>query len=507
MRTAASYALFANNEKVAERIEDAAWAWLNRKGCPKDRLRGEYGFRLIGGRAAELFVEQKECEAGRLLVWELREQVDATAFTTKILVAATPGACTFSCALIVGSAEGVVAPMEMEVRCPRLVRDVLQLPVEWWVGATRAWPGPRRLVGRSGGLNLAGEIRDPERGLPLIVVSELEGFLLHPKIAVDLAHDTAGVANVVTMDDSAARTLTRELGGIWSCYNGAIRIYWPNAAAEADPFAHHLWTATRLLSEAGTVEDAARRIRTQLRRKLLGIASYSLREPAVFEELRTFLRRDEREAWLKGARANQGWEETANLLMQDNDRLEAERKRLMQEIERLEKDVKTERYLRMSMVGRDLGGDVAPVTEKPPETVIEAVELAKERYEGDLSFGPDVDDGVLGLADSAGPPDKIFEWLGILAEVAREKRANRLGKGIVQWLEERGVRASPESETTRNSRDEQRRRTWSDGTGMRVFDLHIKPKEGTSPDRCPRIYFDWDESRQLFVIGWVGRHP
>jgi hypothetical protein len=35
----------------------------------------------------------------------------------------------------------------------------------------------------------------------------------------------------------------------------------------------------------------------------------------------------------------------------------------------------------------------------------------------------------------------------------------------------------------------------------------LKPSDGTAPDKCVRIYFDWDEGRSKFVIGWIGRHP
>jgi hypothetical protein len=69
------------------------------------------------------------------------------------------------------------------------------------------------------------------------------------------------------------------------------------------------------------------------------------------------------------------------------------------------------------------------------------------------------------------------------------------------------VNASGESETVKNSASERRKRTWHDGTAAREFDLHLKPTDATHPDRCVRIYFDYDEERELGVIGWVGRHP
>lgn len=51
-------------------------------------------------------------------------------------------------------------------------------------------------------------------------------------------------------------------------------------------------------------------------------------------------------------------------------------------------------------------------------------------------------------------------------------------------------------------------RPWDDGNGQRkVFDWHLKPSDATAPDRCVRIYFEYDENRRKTVVGWVGRHP
>ena len=37
--------------------------------------------------------------------------------------------------------------------------------------------------------------------------------------------------------------------------------------------------------------------------------------------------------------------------------------------------------------------------------------------------------------------------------------------------------------------------------------IRVARMVGTHPDRCVRIYFDYDESTQRCVVGWVGRHP
>jgi len=82
-----------------------------------------------------------------------------------------------------------------------------------------------------------------------------------------------------------------------------------------------------------------------------------------------------------------------------------------------------------------------------------------------------------------------------------------LGLYMVDWLKENGCLASGESETIRNNRTEMGKRTWDDGRAPREFNTHMKPSEATSPDRCVRIYFDWDTATEQIVVGWIGRHP
>lgn len=104
-------------------------------------------------------------------------------------------------------------------------------------------------------------------------------------------------------------------------------------------------------------------------------------------------------------------------------------------------------------------------------------------------------------------PDKVLAYLEQLAEMVRERRTKGLGNQMLKWLQLRNVTASGESQTVRNSESERRKRTWDAGGHARVFDTHLKPSDGVHPDRCVRIYFDYDDALQRAVIGWVGRHP
>ena len=116
-------------------------------------------------------------------------------------------------------------------------------------------------------------------------------------------------------------------------------------------------------------------------------------------------------------------------------------------------------------------------------------------------------EGVRTIAPDAGPPDKIYDYLQALADLARLRRDGPIGAGMVQWLAQRGVAASGESETVRNNRSEMTKRRWHNGRKHEEFELHLKPAEATAADRCVRIYFNWDDISEKVVVGWVGRHP
>ena len=131
-----------------------------------------------------------------------------------------------------------------------------------------------------------------------------------------------------------------------------------------------------------------------------------------------------------------------------------------------------------------------------------------DRFDATLIFGASVNEGIGTVAPDAGPPDKVLSYLRALSDLTEARRKGALGTTAVKWLGSRGVIASGESETILNSTKEQQARTWEDGAGTkRPFNTHLKPSEATSPDRCVRVYFDYDEERNKIIVGWVGKHP
>ena len=142
-----------------------------------------------------------------------------------------------------------------------------------------------------------------------------------------------------------------------------------------------------------------------------------------------------------------------------------------------------------------------------PSTVEDAVLQAMDECKR-LRFGADVDGGIAGLAADAGPPMKILRYLRALDDMTGRLQTGSLGTTMHRWLHDQGTEVSGESPTIRNSSAQMAKRTWDNGSGTRrEFESHLKPSDSTSPDRCARIYFDYDNISCETIVAWVGRHP
>lgn len=431
---------------------------------------------------------------------------DADHWQTHFSLAQSGTALALFCQMRVGRQDSVVAPVRTVARCPKFVRQILQNGT-WEAGSTIWRADAAEFIGRSSADELSQVIWDRDRRLPVVVVSEDEGFMLHPQVLEQLAADLAGVALVALIDTEAAWRLTELKGKGWSCFSGAIRLYWPLGEDGANPRSCPYWLPHRLVRDGADSAQASSRIRNKIRAMILEQSS-ALTPPTLISEIR----QEHRTRLIREAKESSDNRGLAELYSDDVDRLEDENTELRDENRELHAKLRAAKVQlahnqRLSAGERATEEASEPEANLQPESVQEAVSVAKEEC-AYLIFGPDVDKEASQLAPQAGPPSKILRHLQVLDDLARTKAdQGSLGTGEAQWLKSRGLTVSGESETTRNSKAAMKRRTWSDGTSSREFERHVKTTDGTSPDLCVRIYYDWDEEQQKLIIGSVGRHP
>ena len=287
---------------------------FGQKGTKSPTGEAAYKLKYQDGRTAELQTEMVGVDDGELRSFILTEPIQEGVFRTRIEIAWQRDSAEVTCELSVSGHSPGVIPVRFDARCPGVLRKMIEHG-RWAVGSLSLRSSPVHFDGASGGRELIDLIWSEERSLPLIVVSDYDGLLLHPGIDEGIAHDVSGLALVVQIDRIASWTLTEERGKEWSCFNGAIRLYWPMQGGTGSPRGHPLWTQYRLVAGMPSTHDAAARIRNALRRTVLGQSAFSIRESTIASNIRERQREREREAQEKErerARGAEDWEQLAD---------------------------------------------------------------------------------------------------------------------------------------------------------------------------------------------------
>lgn len=253
-------------------------------------------------------------------------------FVTQVSVTNTGSTVAVYVTLSAGSTNSVVAPVILEALCPHFVRTMLQLEGSWFHGNYKIGNGtPSAVTGFESGEGLAADITSPVRTIPILIISELEGQPVFPKLAHEAARDLAALARVFVVDDQASWGLTNSLGKTWSCYNGAIRIYWPNFTGTDNVSHHPLWTPSRLLSNDPQL-DASLRFRSFMRRTIASVSAFSVLAPPEIALIRAAASRQQLADLQAKAQSAEDFRELAEAFAQDNEKLKLDLAQLQEEL-------------------------------------------------------------------------------------------------------------------------------------------------------------------------------
>ena len=433
-------------------------------------------------------------------------------FVTLIELGVKEESVELSCSMSQQNSSFKIQPMSNQARCPRVFRDIVGSNGQWKVGINPVLQTPIQVSGISDANELIRVMMAETRKVPVVAVSEIDGTAFDASLAETLARDLCGLAYVVHLDEEASWQLTSSIGRKWSCYNRAIRVYWPSIRDLNRPERHPIWTADRLLKNDHDVSGAVVRLRNQLRKMLLELSNFAQSGRSVCDQIRNDIRESENQE----ARDEEDWKGLAESYGEDTIQLKENVRKLENEngklgVELIEikeelKQVKQSFHDYDSWQGQSEESSTPSAEQPEPQTIEEAIKQAESKHKDLLLFGSDVKRSVQGLQQSAGPPDKILRYLDTLAEMTEICLSGTLGDDQIHWLNERNVDASDESEGTRNNKRRMNERNWDDGSSKRQFRYHLKPSNHTRPDLCVRIYFEFIKERGRTVVGWVGRH-
>jgi hypothetical protein len=462
-------------------------------GSTRIRLSGE-----------EALYEHATTEVGQQSgnTFALIQPIDLGDLKTDVSVVQNEGRCSFQTVLSVASTAGIVAP-RVTIRAPRFV-DQIVAQGGWYVARSKEHVRAMPLFLRERELAIVDRLLTGEgRRLPIILVSELEGRVLGDDIDSRLARDICGMAHVVRLSSEASWSITNRLGKAWSAFNGAVRLLWPMAGKLDNPRAHPLWTYDTAMFGMADEAAARDRLRRELARRVLDASTFVPDDPvhADFAKAATRQRADaERER-----QATSGDKSTIESLTSELQELRAQIDERDRRITILEDN--TAALLRaLNRPGNEVeieaGGDDL---NEVPQTVAEAINLARAKFARHLLIAADVEDDATNLNAQAGPPEKLLRYLATLAELSQALAAGPLGKSVPGWLADHNVECSGDSETVRK-RTGARSFRLSDQEGRVDCEWHAKPSDGVSPDRCVRIYFGLAPTEPKVRIGYIGRH-
>jgi len=160
--------------------------------------------------------------------WSYPEDNDGNLFwSSRVEIGEFGGLVEFSYQLSFDSTQYLIAPVEFSLRRPRIVGDLLQEFTCSCGGATLSLDAKEIEVGQVQDF-VTDRLLAHTRRLPIVLVSRTT---LSDKLIIDptrLSSQLAGIAETYCLADKwASFALTDCVGKLYSCYNGAVRVYWP----------------------------------------------------------------------------------------------------------------------------------------------------------------------------------------------------------------------------------------------------------------------------------------
>lgn len=439
------------------------------------------------------------------LNWTYPDQYDESlGWATRLLLLRRSAGLLMSLEVAVTGLSFRIAPAAIRLGSPRVVRDVARLRSAYLGG--QPYNVASELVSAETVDLLAGELTDAARAYAVVLVSRRARDDAPLMDAVSLADRIAGVAKVYELADKwSSFRLTEVVGKPLSCFDGAVRIYWPGFSLQSDPFQHPLWTPWHLADE-GLAERGMR----QVSRALFDAASFRHIEPADMRAIRQASERESRQA----TRATAAESADTDKLLEDLYSLEDKLKEAEAQNAVMAREFETLRANALALAGNaSWTPEVTPAVpsaavgnEAPPANVLEAVKSI-DRSLKHLEFLP----GVYDSAEDSPfrQPERVVQALEAIDEVAATWVASLTSGASVGSLRELFKKkygfeyADDVSQTSKGK--------WANQYKVahkgKEYDISPHITIGAKQaDTCLSIHWAWDKDRKKVLIAHVGRH-
>jgi hypothetical protein len=413
--------------------------------------------------------------------------------------------CRLSCAVtrsVEHALDGWVPVSVFSV--PRIVRLVVERGA--WSGYQQVQSAPTVVASADSVDELVnGMLLDPSRELPVVVIAPLvEGGFAVEEAALDrLASDLVGMAHVVRIGDPAdTYSLSGHLGRALSCFDGAIRIYWPGFATVTDPYQHPLFLRHRV----------GLRLLAGVRRM---VVDHATRRYSAFPEVRGLLdqhRYETAHRLLEEHRARTAdLEELVKLVDAANRQLEVARDDLAQQLaaketevldvnrrfQDLESETRRLRWQLQQTKGEANWAQLAEPT-REPGTFEEAVLRARSQFTTSLEITDNAlkTARVMNSADNS--PAKLWAALEALNAVAERWQEDDLPGGLRAAFKSLGWQLGAVSQTAVGQ--------YPHRYGFTHKGSKVGLRSHLDLSRGERIYWYTDKDERRFIVNHIGQH-
>ena len=418
----------------------------------------------------------------------------------------------FSLRLSLESTQFYIAPLVFDFGRPRIVPLIIR-EFDCYYGGTKLSSEAAMTVAADVSLLVSDRLLNNERRLPIVIVSpESIGGL--PLIdANELASAVAGVAEVYVLTDRwASYAFTDCVGKQLSCYNGALRIYWPLGRRTLEAFCPvYMPHVVR--------EKGSKVISKEMLKEFSGISSFRYIAGPIAEDAEAVLRgvRDAETLMLRKDAQDRGdyealadsYKTEADGLRSELDRLRVREKVLGDEVGRLHSQAETDQAnlkAIYSITPNSLAVEAPPDSHAEVKDLPTIVSEAEGKYRGRLFFTKNA------FKSAADTPykqaERAAEGLEAMDTVCEAWLDSKEKHYSIGSFEEAFhglgfVYKSRCSQTSVGKWPEEYEMLYK---GEKVsIQPHLAIGKG-GPETCLRIYFNVDEEENCFVIDHIGRH-
>jgi hypothetical protein len=440
---------------------------------------------------------------------------DSVVWVTSCTYARNGEAVHASISIRISSVRFVVRPTKFDLGRPKLVWDILRRyqctingqPIPLGHKTVRAVDVPAFVEK---------ELLRKERVLPIVVVTP-GSWTENPVVASGVLHNkVAGFAQVVQMDDKwAAFKLTDEVGRDLSCFNGAVRVYWPGFKLDDPSFRHPLFLAASIrhhkqhdrnledhlfrmfasmsafrVGELGPVRDVRRKIDSQRSIQMNRLREQVKAGNAENSELLDELER----TWEVGKRLTDERDELAEKVVELSSQLKAAQENIV---------VMSHHIGEASVEEDDFKPDNAEEQPVKFANVMDAYQKAKADFTGPIVF---LDSAEVSVKDSPYQnPDLAYELFTALHLVTSEwKQKNGvLGRSFKDAMKDLGFDVHGVSGTSKGKWREQY--TFDYKGDRLLFEDHVT-LGAKQANKCLSIHWYRDEEDLVVAIGHCGIH-